>query len=301
MSASAEQLFAAARSDRRRVPRHRPPDPRRVNVRDGQAAPTFLVIGHRMGAQPTGEGAMSQQTTFRHEPTTWTGRLLACGIVAGPLFVSVWLIQALTREGFDPTYHPLSLLSLGDLGWIQIANFVLAGALYALCAAGMWRSLRSGPGGTWGPILVGANGIGLFLAGVFVTDAGAGFPPGAPAGAPEHVSWHAVLHEVGFVLSFASWTAACLVFRRRFAALERRGWVVACVAAPVAVLAISVWPDLDSLSLRLVIGSAISFGFVAALAARLMRGVPAGARGSLPDPHPTPSVDGESGVRVWTR
>ena len=42
--------------------------------------------------------------------------LLACGVIAGPLFVAVWLAQALTREGFDPTYHPLSLLSLGDLG-----------------------------------------------------------------------------------------------------------------------------------------------------------------------------------------
>jgi hypothetical protein len=205
---------------------------------------------------------------------------LACGVVAGPLFLGVWLIQALTRDGFDPSRHPLSLLSLGDLGWIQVANFVAAGALYLACAVGMWRVLHPGRGGTWGPVLVGVHGFGLVVAGVFVTDAGAGFPPGAPAGAPEQISWHGLLHEVGFIGASLSWTVACLVFLRRFAALGQWGWVAACVAAPVAVLAVDLWPDLDSLSLRLVVGSAISFGFVAALAAHLRRGLPAGAAGS---------------------
>ena len=57
--------------------------------------------------------------------TRGTAMLLAAGVVAGPLFLTVWLIQAITRDGFDPTYHPLSLLSLGGLGWIQIASFVV--------------------------------------------------------------------------------------------------------------------------------------------------------------------------------
>jgi hypothetical protein len=56
------------------------------------------------------------------------------------------------------------------------------------------------------------------------------------------------------------------------AALEQRGWVAACAAAVVAVLVLESWPDLDSLSVRLVIGTATIFGLVAALAARLMSG-----------------------------
>ena len=56
--------------------------------------------------------------------------LLACGAVAGPLFIVVGLTQALTRAGFDPVKHPLSLLSVGDLGWIQITNFVVTGLLF---------------------------------------------------------------------------------------------------------------------------------------------------------------------------
>ncbi len=216
---------------------------------------------------------MSERTAQPKARAAQTTRLLACGIIAGPLFLATWLIQAFTRKGFDPTYHPLSLLSLGNLGWIQIANFVVTGALYVACAAGMRRVLYPGRGGTWGPILVGVNGIGLILAGVFVTDAGAGFPPGAPSGAPEQISWHGLLHEVGFVVSSVSWLVACFVLMRGFVALKERGWVVACVAAPVAVLVADGWPDLDSLAIRLVIGSAVSFGFVAALAARLTRGL----------------------------
>jgi Protein of unknown function (DUF998) len=137
----------------------------------------------------------------------------------------------------------------------------------------MRRVLRPGRGGTWGPRLVGALGAGLVMAGVFVADAGAGFPPGAPAGAPQ-MSWHGVLHEIGFVLSTLGMLAGCLVFARRFAGLRQWGWVAGCVASAVAVLALAAWPDLDGVSVRLVVASAVMYGFVGALAAHLLRGLP---------------------------
>jgi hypothetical protein len=111
------------------------------------------------------------------------------------------------------------------------------------------------------------------MAGVFVADAGAGFPPGAPAGAPQ-ISWHGVLHEVGFVLATLSTLAACLVFARRFAATGQRGWVGFCLASAAAVVVLAAWPDLDGVSVRLVVASAIMYGFVGALAAHLLRGLP---------------------------
>ncbi len=217
---------------------------------------------------------MSQQTARLGASTAQTTRLLAGGVVAGPLFFAVVLIQALTRDGFDLSHHPLSLLSLGDLGWIQIADFVVTGVLYVACAVGMGRVLRPGRSRTWGPLLVGVLGVGLVVAGVFVTDAGAGFPAGAPAGAPEQISWHGILHEVGFGLAVTGTIAGCLVFARRFSGLKRWGWAGACVATPVAVLALVLWPDQDGVSVRLVLASAILFGFVTALAARLIRDLP---------------------------
>lgn len=223
---------------------------------------------------------MTHQTVSPAAPSRETARLLACGVVAGPLFLAVLMIQAFTREGFDLSRHPLSLLSLGDLGWIQIANFVVSGGLFVVCAVGMRRVQSPGRSDTWGPRLVGALGVGLVVAGVFTTDAGAGFPPGAPAGAPEQISWHGILHEAGSGLAFLGMIVGCLVFARRFAALKCRGWVRACVATAAAVLVFASWPDTDGVSLRLVIASAILFGFVAVLSARLMRGLPVAAETS---------------------
>jgi hypothetical protein len=193
--------------------------------------------------------------------------LLACGIVAGPLFVIASLAHAFTRTGFDLGRHPISLLSLGYPGWVQIANSV-SGVLYLAGAVGMREALRPGRGGTWGPLLVGVTGIGLIVAGVFTTDAGAGFPPGAPAGAPT-MSWHGMLHEVGFALSFMGAIAACGVFARRYVALGRRGWAVAAVATAVAVLVIAGWPALNTLGVRLVIATAALFGFLSVVAEQL--------------------------------
>jgi hypothetical protein len=120
-----------------------------------------------------------------------TTQLRACGIAAGPLFLVVWAGQAFIRDGFEPSRHPISLLALGGAGRIQIANFVVSGTFFVAAAVGLRHQ------GRWLPRFVGAFGVGLILAGVFVTDPGAGFPVGAPEGRGE-VSWHGVLHEVGF-------------------------------------------------------------------------------------------------------
>lgn len=195
-------------------------------------------------------------------------RLLSAGVVAGPLFLALWALQAFTRDGFDPTRHPLSLLALGDLGFVQIANFVLAGALFIACAAGLRRVLNQGPGATWIPRLVSAIGAGLIIAGVFVTDAGAGFPADAPSGAPD-MSWHGAVHEVGFVVVQVSWIALCLVLRRRFVRAGQRRLARGCVVALIAAILIAAAPDPDSFAMRIIVATALQFGLVAYLAARL--------------------------------
>jgi hypothetical membrane protein len=207
------------------------------------------------------------------QPTKQTRGLLACGVVAGPLFVAVSLIQAFARDGFELGRHPISLLSLGDRGWVQIANFIVSGTLCLACAVGIRRVLNPGRGGTWGPLLVGGAGAGLIASGIFVTDAGAGFPPGATAGAPEF-SWHGILHEFGFLLAFLGLFAACLVFARRMAASGARHLAVALAMSPLAALAITMWPHPGSLSVRVLIGSAVLLGLLAVVAERVSRGLP---------------------------
>ncbi len=79
-------------------------------------------------------------TTTSATTTDLTRTLLGAGVVAGPLFVGVAAVQAFTRTGFDLRRHPLSMLSLGEYGWIQVTNFIVAGVLSLLFAVGVARS-----------------------------------------------------------------------------------------------------------------------------------------------------------------
>jgi hypothetical protein len=175
----------------------------------------------------TSAGVSNPRPVVRATSTTKT--LLAYGVVAGPFYVAVSLAQALTRDGFDLGRHPWSLLSNGDLGWIQIANFMATGLMTLAFAVGLRRSLRPGKGATWAPRLVGAYGLSLVCAGAFVADPAQGFPAGTPPGQAA-VSWHGMLHFVAGGIGFACLIAACFVLARRFATEGRRGWA-ACSRA----------------------------------------------------------------------
>ena len=62
--------------------------------------------------------------------------LLRWGVIAGPLYIIVGAIQVLIRPGFDVRYNVLSQMALGDLGWIQTANFAVSGLLVVAGAIG---------------------------------------------------------------------------------------------------------------------------------------------------------------------
>ncbi|MDQ2878492.1 MAG: DUF998 domain-containing protein [Pseudomonadota bacterium] len=178
----------------------------------------------------------------------------------------------LTRAGFDITKHPLSLLSLGDAGWIQIANFTLTGLLAMACAIGMRRVLHHTLGGALGPLLIATFGSGMIIAGLFPPDPLLGFPPGAPMGIPARMSGHAMLHGVGFFVAFLSLIAACFVFARHYSAVGRPRWgaysIVTGIVTPSLILAGMMIQSVTSISFFVV--GIIAFGWVGAVAAQLM-------------------------------
>jgi hypothetical membrane protein len=86
--------------------------------------------------------------------TLLTRAPLACGVVAGPMYVMVTMAQALTRDGFDLRQHRFSWLTTGDLGWIHESNMVLVGVMMVLFAVGLRQVLRTGRGAVWGARLL---------------------------------------------------------------------------------------------------------------------------------------------------
>jgi hypothetical protein len=175
-----------------------------------------------------------QTRTLHSKDRSLTRLLLLCGAIAGPLFILILLIQDYTRPGYDPRLDPLSLLSLGDWGWVQITNFVLAGVLNLLYAVGLWGKLHPGRAGTWGPLLIGAYGLGLVTVGIFRTDPVNGFPPGAIA--PTQTTVHGTIHGFGALFVFVMLTAALAVFARLFFTRKERWWAFYCLASAVIIL-----------------------------------------------------------------
>ena len=136
----------------------------------------------------------------------WTRRLLRCGVAAGPAFVAVFLLEGAVRDGYRPLRHPVSSLALGPRGWIQTANFAVAGTLFLAGAAGLARAGDPVASGRAAPALVGA---GLVGAAVFTTDPVSGYPPGTPD-ALTQPSRTGTAHNLAAVPVFVGLPAAAL-------------------------------------------------------------------------------------------
>src|SRR5713101_3456188 len=165
-----------------------------------------------------------------------TRATLIAGAVGPPLFVLVFLLEGVTRPGYSPWRHFVSQLALSDQGWEQTANFLVCGVLVLAFALGLRRSLGTGKGMTFGPILLTIFALGLLVAGLFTTDPALGYPPGVPMPAPQTA--HGTIHGLAGLVVFLSLPAACFVLARRFARDPRwRGWAAYSIFTGVFVLA----------------------------------------------------------------
>jgi hypothetical protein len=151
-----------------------------------------------------------------------TRALLACGAVAGPMYVTVTMAQALTRDGFDLRQHRFSWLTTGELGWIHQSNMVLVGVLTVLLAVGVRQMMQTGRGAVWGPRLLGLFGVAYIIGGVLTADPVAGFPPGTT---PEmvHKTWQGVVQNASRGASSLLLIATSLVIAGWFAGQGYRG------------------------------------------------------------------------------
>jgi hypothetical protein len=92
--------------------------------------------------------------------------------------------------------------------------------------------LREQRAGKWAPVLIGAYGLGLVIAGVCKTDPSGGFPSGTVA--PNAPTWHGAVHALGGLFIFITLTASLAVFARVFADRRERGWAFYSAATALA-------------------------------------------------------------------
>lgn len=135
-----------------------------------------------------------------------TSALLWCGVVGAVLFIVVASVEGALRPGYRAAYHPVSALSLGGRGWVQIVSFVATGLLVTAFAVGVHRVTDAVVGAT----LVGAFGLALIASGVFSMDPMHGYPPGTPAGKPSSYSHAHRLHDHAGLVVFLSVPTACV-------------------------------------------------------------------------------------------
>lgn len=204
-----------------------------------------------------------------------TRSLLGYGVIAGAIYLAVGLTLALTREGFDLAVHPLSLLMLGDGGWMQRANLILAGAMTVAAGIGIARALSGAERGTRvGPLVV-VYGVCLIASGVFPPDAMAGFPPGA---ADDQATLAGILHLAFGAVGFLTLAVAAVLLGGWFALREQTSWARSSRAAgAVVVLAFLVGAALATSTVgvaSLWLAVVVSWAWLATISVYLYRFVP---------------------------
>jgi len=185
--------------------------------------------------------------------------LLLAGVAAGLLFFIVPTIEVFRRPGFDLDRHAISMLSLGEGGWIMKTVFIVSGLLTLACAAGI--QLKMAPGWTAHvtTLLIGAYGLGLVIAGVFDAPAGLGFPAGTPDDQQPVMTTGAKLHGLGFIVAFSGLILACFVLAWHFMQAGQPLWAAASLLAGIAM------PLLVALGMAAKIAPGIAFYWAAML------------------------------------
>jgi hypothetical protein len=149
--------------------------------------------------------------------------LLACGPIAASLFVFTFLVEGGTRANYNPLRYPISSLSIGDLGWMQICNFLITGFLLVVFSFGLRNAVKLSMGKSKGPLLVGLVGAGFIGAGICSSDPVYGYPEDMPLKLAQYTI-HGHLHDLFSMFVFICLPWACFVFRKQFNMKGEKRW-----------------------------------------------------------------------------
>ena len=122
----------------------------------------------------------------------WARRLALGGLVGPIWFVTLVILQGLLQPDYSHIAMPISALAAWPLGWVQILNFLVAGAGLGAFGVAVHLGIRPARHGVIGPALLVANGVGIVIAGAFPWVMIDGVPTETPA------------HVVGAIVAFGS-------------------------------------------------------------------------------------------------
>ena len=141
---------------------------------------------------------------------------LSCGVIGPLLFVVVFTIEGTLRPDYRPRRHFVSSLALGSRGWVQVANFLVCGALMLAFTVGLFCGVAPELRGEAAPILFVLFGLGLIVAGVFRTDVAATDTDASyVAGASHPATLRGLIHGLSSLVVFGSLIAAAFVWAWR--------------------------------------------------------------------------------------
>jgi hypothetical membrane protein len=161
--------------------------------------------------------------------------LLTAGPVGSLFFILSFTVQGLYRTGYDPSLHPVSSLSLGPMGWMQIYSFVITGLLIIGFSFGVKRSFLARRYSRRISHFILAAGIGLTGAGVFSTDPVYGYPPQLPLRLAQF-TWQGHLHDFFSLMVFVGIPAAALTSWKYFVITGQKGISIFSLFAALTVL-----------------------------------------------------------------
>jgi hypothetical membrane protein len=215
----------------------------------------------RPAAQTTATAAATEKTSGA---AAWIDRVTLGAMIAPAGFFVVMTVLGLVTPGYNTLARYGSELSLGRLGWIMIANFIVLGVAELALATALGRTIADRASGWITTGAVGLLGAAFVTAGVCVTD-----PAKLVTGAH---TWHGVVHDLmAVVIFFIATPIAALAAARRFR--DHTGFARYCVliavGTPVLLIATFSSGNLVGLTERIVI--AVVLAWLTTLAVQIRR------------------------------
>ncbi len=178
---------------------------------------------------------MTNKMTLNNGVSKTIKALLTCGLAGCLLFIVVFLVQGQLRDGYTAMKFPISSLSIGQSGWIQITNFIVSGSLIFLFAIGFRQATPLLKNSLWTSRLIGAVGLGLVGAGLFSSDPVFGYPTTEPL-AIAQFTIHGHLHDFFSIFVFVCLPIAIFKIRNRFKEATNNSWATYSLLSGIGML-----------------------------------------------------------------